>query len=222
MISSLSSFLVGREQLITLLSRRQEVSLLGFKNEGYLYDTGWIRSVTANEVADKDGKPLPWLTYPAISFLEKRLGKDMALFEFGCGNSTLYYAGKVALVYSVEHDKLWFDKISGTLPKNTCLFFCQLEPGGDYCHYAIQTGREFDIIVIDGRDRVNCCKNSIASLKPGGIVILDDAEREKYREGVSLLENEGFKKIEFWGIAPMINYLKCTIIFYREDNCLGI
>ena len=33
----------------------------------------------------------------------------MNIFEYGAGNSTLYYAEKVSHVISVEHDKKWFE-----------------------------------------------------------------------------------------------------------------
>jgi hypothetical protein len=221
-ISGTLSFFVGREKLIQLLSRKLELSLLGFKTEGYLYDIGWIRSIVSEEVVDKEGKPLPWLTYPAISFFEERLNKKLKIFEFGSGNSTFYYAGKTDCVCSVEHDKSWFDKLTHTLPGNVELFFCPLEPGGEYCNYASKAGRQFDMIFVDGRDRVNCCKNSIASLHQQGVIVLDDSERERYRDAFSFLRDIGFKKIDFWGMAPMVNYIKCTTIFYRDNNCLGI
>jgi hypothetical protein len=39
----------------------------------------------------------------------------------------------------------------------------------------------FDFVLIDGRARVNCGKNAIDKLKSGGIFILDNSERQRYR-----------------------------------------
>lgn len=215
-------FLFGREKLVFLLTNAAEKRVLGLKSEGYLHDIGWVQSIKTESVVDIAGQPIPWITYPAIAFLSGRLNKDLELFEFGSGNSTLYYAERVALVKSVENDQFWYEKIKTTMPANSELFYSELVYGGAYCTYAAKTNRLYDIIVVDGRDRVNCCKNSIASLKPGGVVILDDAERSAYHEGVGFMLKNGFKKIDFWGMAPLVNYQKCTTLFYRDGNCFAI
>ncbi len=47
----------------------------------------------------------------------------------------------------------------------------------------------FDIILVDGRDRVKCLEGSIPLLKSGGVIMLDDAERSWYREAYTLLKD---------------------------------
>lgn len=214
--------LFGREKLVFLLTNGREKRLLGFDKEGYLYDIGWVKSMETENVVGPDGNPIPWLTYPFIDFVDKRLEKKFEVFEFGSGNSTLYYAGKVASVKSIENDKFWYEKIKNSMPQNCELFFCELETNGEYCRYAAKTGGKYDIVVVDGRDRVNCCKNSINSLKPDGVLILDDANRPKYAEALSFMEASGFKRLDFWGLAPLVTYRKCTSLFYRDNNSLGV
>jgi hypothetical protein len=216
------TMLADREKLIFLLSNKEERTLLGFKKDGYLNDIGWVNSVNKEAVLDKDGDPLPWVTYPFIHFIANRLQPSFNIFEFGSGNSTLYYGKKVATIDSVENDLFWYDKIKGTMPPNVTLFYCELQRGGDYCKYATSTQKNYDIIIVDGRDRVNCCKESIKALSPTGILVLDDTERVDYKEGIDFLLNNEFKKIDFWGMAPTVNYLKCTTLFYRTNNCLDI
>jgi hypothetical protein len=80
----------------------------------------------------------------------------------------------------------------------------------------------FDAIVIDGRDRVNCCKNSLGALKAAGVIIWDNSERPDYQEGYDFLINNGFKRIDFGGIGPINPDAWCTSVFYRSNNCLGI
>jgi len=221
-VYSILTFLMDREWLVYILATKQEKELLGFKRDGYLNDIGWINSMTTQSVIDKDGNPLPWVTYPFIRFIDEKLNHNLDIFEFGSGNSTLFYAARVASVDSVENDKFWFEKIRNTVPQNTRLFFCHLEYGGEYGNFASTTDKPYDMIIVDGRDRVNCCKKSIAALKPGGVVVLDDSERTQYADGVDYLLQSGFKKIDFWGIAPMVNNHKSTTLFYRDNNCLGI
>lgn len=214
--------LMKREWLLKLLTNKQEKALLEFMHRGYLYDIGWINSINTGTIVDKNDNPLPWVSYPFIQFIEPRLNKQIKLFEFGSGNSTLYYARKVAAVTSVEHHAGWYEKIEANMPANVQLFFCDLQPGGEYCHFALKQRAKYDIIIVDGRDRVNCCLNSIGALNENGIVVLDDSEREKYAEAHTFLQQNGFKQIDFWGTAPAVDYLKCTTIFYRAGNCLGI
>jgi len=215
---------MNREKLLFLLASRNktERELLGFKTGGYLHDIGWTNSIATGDIVDLANKPLPWVTYPFIAFIDDRLRKDFEIFEFGSGNSTLYYAARVRSVTSVENDRFWFEKINNSMPANVNLFYCELIYGGAYCKYALSTNKEYDIVVVDGRDRVNSCLNSIVALKPGGVIILDDSERKEYGPAHIFFSRNGFKKIDFWGIAPAVNYLKCTTIFYRNDNCLGI
>lgn len=52
---------------------------------------------------------IPWLVFSSISFLDGWLKKNMKLFEYGSGGSTLYFAEKTDTIKSVEHDKAWFE-----------------------------------------------------------------------------------------------------------------
>ncbi|HTD39436.1 MAG TPA: hypothetical protein VK671_02360 [Mucilaginibacter sp.] len=217
------TFFMDREKLIFLLGNKEEHALLGFKRSGYLYDIGWVNSIITDSIVDNANNPLPWVTYPFIKFIENRLHQKLDVFEYGSGNSTLYYSKYVGSVDSVESDLFWYDKIKNTMPGNVNLFYCELtDDDGAYCRYANQTNKSYDLIIVDGGDRVNCCKQSIGTLKAEGVLVLDDSERTEYAEAIDFLLNGGFKKIDFWGIAPSVNYLKCTTIFYRNNNCLGI
>jgi hypothetical protein len=189
---------------------------------GYLKEIGWIESFKMKMPVDKDLKPIPWMTYPFIDFISDRLSPDMEIFEYGSGNSTLYFASKVKWVYSIEHDEKWYKIMKQIIPNNVNLYHIKLDYGGEYSMFPLTLNKKYHIIIIDGRDRVNCIKNSIKCLKPEGVIVLDDSERTQYLEGIRFLLNEGFKKIDFWGISPGLFYKKCTTVFYTENNCLGI
>jgi hypothetical protein len=85
-----------------------------------------------------------------------------------------------------------------------------------------RTGLPYDLIVVDGRDRVNCVDQAIGALSPAGCVVLDDSERSEYAAALDRLAQTGFKHLDFWGVAPGLSYRKCTSLFYREGNCLNI
>ena len=197
-------------------------ALLGMSSSGYLKEIGWINSYKNKLPVDQHDNPLPWVTYSFIDFIEDRLTKELEIFEYGSGNSTLWYAKKAKFVTSVEHDKGWHEKIKNDMPQNVSLYYEELEYGGNYSKFAQSLDKKFDIIIVDGRDRVNCVLNSIRCISKKGIIVLDDSEREQYQKGVKYLLNDGFKKIDFWGISPGLFYKKNTSIFYKEGNCLGI
>lgn len=58
---------------------------------------------------------LPWVTFSAIKFLEKTLTKEMIVYEFGSGGSTLFFSKRVKQIYSVEHDRKWFLTVSNAI-----------------------------------------------------------------------------------------------------------
>lgn len=197
-------------------------ALLFSRHNGYLVDTGWIKSFLAKEPLDKNGEPIPWLSYPAISFLSEKLNKNMLLFEYGSGNSTIYYSQRVKKVIAVEQNNVWFDKLKNRLNKNAEIIFKEVNEDGDYCRTIKSTNEKYHVIIIDAEDRVNCIKNCYDNLTEDGVIILDDSDRKEYAEGSELLKQKNFKRVDFWGIAAGVMYLKATTIFYREANCIDI
>lgn len=83
----------------------------------YLANVGWFNQKPIN-----DSGPTPWFTYPAISFLDDILTKDMKVFEYGAGYSTLYFAENANQVHSVDHSLDWVNNITATNPKTNVLF----------------------------------------------------------------------------------------------------
>lgn len=199
-------------------------ALLSFDKKGYLADIGWFKAFDTKSPVDGDGNPIPWVTYSFIDFIKTRLTKQHTVFEFGSGNSTYFYSKYAGEVVSVEHDKEWYNKIdsSAAKPDNSELIYCELIRGGDYCRMPLKLNKKFDIIIVDGRDRVNCCKQGISALTSNGVMVLDDSEREDYKKGVDFLLSQGFKHLLLSGISPGLFYRKSTSVFYKADNCLDI
>ena len=209
--------------LAKLISKPKRLNaLLSYGHKGYLATIGWFTAFDTHQAVDELGKPLPWVTYSFIDFIKTRLNKELTIFEYGSGNSTLFYAQRVKRVVSVEHDEAWFNKIVKEKATNAEMIFTALEKGGEYCKKAMLLGEKFDIIIVDGRDRVNCCKNSVDALTANGVLVLDDSEREIYQEARDFLREKGFKELPFTGISPGLFYNKATSVFYKSNNCLAI
>ncbi len=208
--------------IIYILKVLDIYSAISLKWSGPLKEDGWFRSYEEGDSVDADGQPLPWITYPAIEFLKRRVGKEMTVFEYGCGSGTLWWSSKVKEVVSVEHDKDWYQKILAVKPSNVSIYQIDLETDGEYAKKITEFENRFDIIIIDGRDRVNCARNSLEALKSDGVIIWDNSDRSEYQDGYEFLLRNGFKKIEFVGMCPVVNIKTETAIFYKNSNNLGI
>jgi methyltransferase family protein len=193
-----------------------------FRKYGYLAAIGWPKSARLGEAVDAQGRPVPWITYPAVAFLEARLNTSFRIFEYGSGNSTLWWAARVARVDSCEHDRAWSDRLRERLPGNVRLRHVPLENEGQYSAAIGEAQGPFDIVVIDGPDRVKCARHSLPALGTHGVIVWDDTQREEYEPGFDLLRQAGFRRLDFHGLAPIMPGVSCTSIFYRVENCLGI
>lgn len=199
------------------------VAVGGLRLSGsFLRDWGWFESFYRRVPVDSAGNPLPWYTYSAIQFLEPRIRDNMSVFEYGGGYSTLWWSRRVSDVVTCEHDKEWADRLQPLLSANVTFEQRDLLEGGHYSKAVRDHPSSFDIVVIDSRERNECASAAIAGLKPGGVIIWDNSERECFAAGLAFLASEGFKKIDFWGSGPVNRYAWCTSVLYRASNCLGI
>lgn len=121
----------------------------------------------------------PWLTEGAIAFLESYLLPEMRVLEFGAGASTLWFADRVAEVVSVEGGMAWYELIGAECKDRPTVRLVFAEryngPQGSY------PDAYFDLILVDGRNRAECFRESDRVLKSGGVLMLDNAERIRYK-----------------------------------------
>jgi predicted O-methyltransferase YrrM len=144
----------------------------------------------------------PWLTEEANVILQKIIdnGKNLRIFEYGMGASTIWFAKQpsVEYIYSVEHEQEWFDEITRLMPSNAkstihVTLMLKKMPYNNAIESAVPQ-RPFDIILVDGRNRNLCIQSSIKHLAENGVLILDNSEREYYAPGISLMNS--FQRIE--------------------------
>ena len=209
--------------IIRLLREPKNLSaLLSQRDFGYLLEVGWFESFKSRKSINQDGEPIPWFSYPFIDFLTPRLSKELTVFEFGSGNSTLFFAKKVKKIISVEHNKDWYQIVEKTKPGNVDLIITKSDSSEDYLEYIIDMKEVVDVIIIDGLHRIDCLKVGVEKLSDKGVIVLDDSERDEYKVGIDFVLQKEFKSLEFWGIAPTVLFKKCTTVFYKNNNCLKI
>ncbi len=203
------------------------LALLGAN--GALAELGWPRSFAQRIPIDRDGAPLPWFTYPAIAVLGPRIQGAMRVFEYGAGNSTRWWAARVAAVRSVEHDAQWATMLAPQLPTHAKLRFAPIDGADGGQGYvdgaaiaADADGALFDVVVIDGRERNRCVPATLRALSERGVVVWDNSERARYAPGLAQLTDAGFRRLDLHGLGPVNPYAWCTSILYRDGNCLGL
>lgn len=191
--------------------------------------------------------PIPWITSDATKWMERYLSKEMVVFEYGSGGSTLYIAPRVKKIISLEYDVSWYKKIRFYIRFNN-INNCQLElikpeleankkhyssksfdyksSNGYYSDFSFEKyckyintfpDKYFDLIIVDGRSRNSCVLESMKKIKDGGYILLDDSQRDEYNLGINYLSN--LRRIDFPGFDPFKkSFLKTTTIFQSINN----
>jgi hypothetical protein len=124
------------------------------------------------------------------------------VLEWGSGHSTRRFpleAPHLERWVSIEHDETWFGRMRGSRShRNVEVVLVPPDKpaaaGGmeatfrDYVAYPASLGLGFDLVIIDGQERLGCLRASPALLSGRGLVILHDAHRYEY---TSLLDGLG-------------------------------
>ena len=186
-------------------------SLLGFQNATLLMNLD-----------------LPWWPFSAIEYIEQKMSnRDVSVFEWGSGASTVWLSRRSHQVISVEHDENWAIAMAMELESreigNVLLQVYSARAHDapeivsgkagfsnlDFSRYvrSINNFESFDLIVIDGRARVDCWIEARHHLNEGGLIVFDNCNRSRYN-----LELDGFKAHYFSGLTPASVWPTYTLV----------
>jgi len=226
---------------IEKLKREYPGSYERFKMVKYFFP--WFLSLrqSANPLADER----PWIIFEAQEFFDGILNKNMHVFEYGSGGSTIFFAKRVGAVVSIEHHREWYNRVTQELhrkkiyngmvrlaePENHENFNADfMDPAGyasDGSEYKGKTFKKyassidgypdgnFDVIVIDGRARISCFKHTLKKLKVNGYLMLDNAECANYAHIHESLSGEDWQKYSFYGPGPYNMYFWRTCFWKK-------
>lgn len=202
------------------VARRSATLSLLWLGRRYLGGVGWTRSRKVAKSVDATGSPVPWFTYAATDFLQSRIPTHLRVFEWGAGGSTLWWAQRTAEVVTCEHDPDWYNEVLRVQPSNVTIILRSIK-GNAYASEVLNH-RLFDVIVIDGADRLSCANFATDALSPDGVIVWDNSDRASAEEGLELLRSAGFKRIDFRGLGPIGLDAWTTSVLYKSTNCLEI
>lgn len=205
------------------------------------YYKRWSQSFTNNQSIQE----IPWMTFGVVNFLESYARKDMKVFEYGSGSSTLFWAKRVGEIVSIEHDPEWAQHVKHALaqfnyrhvklelvePEKTTGKLTPADPfqfgsddekfkGYSFEKYVLKIREypddHFDVVVVDGRARPSCIAAGIAKVKPGGILLVDNSEREYYfAETLSMLSSGNWIRQDYCGPVPGLRHFHQTTVFKK-------
>jgi Methyltransferase domain len=178
------------------------------------FSYGHLNSVSKKRSIDAKGEPIPWYTYPAIEYIKQLDFSDKSVFEYGAGNSTVFWSRIAERVVSVEHDEGWHRMVSRQVTAAATVIF---EPDLDCFVSTITRVRgPFDVIVVDGpargRTRLKCCRAARDYLNDGGVIILDNSEW--LPESTAFLRSTGLLQVDMTGFAPLNANTGTTSFFF--------
>ena len=179
---------------------------------------GWLRWAASllaiHDIERMIALGLPWwnvaATREAAEFLRSR--PKARVFEYGAGASTIWLARHAASVASVEHHAEWHHRLIREVARfpNIDLRHRELE-GDAYIGAIEEADGPFDLIVVDGRRRTECLARAIPHLTRGGIILLDDSGRRRYRGAI---KNCGLEEHRYFGRSYCVPYPDFTSILY--------
>jgi len=132
----------------------------------------------------------PWLTESAVLMLDSWLKPTDVGLEWGSGRSTVWLARRMKHVTSIEADQTWYENVRNMLREANLLdrvdyrhIPCELqdqdEPAAHpYSDVAADLpDGSLDFCLVDGHIRASCFRIAIQKIKPGGLLVLDNANR---------------------------------------------
>jgi hypothetical protein len=160
----------------------------------------------------------PWLPFRLIDELDAFVGSEAKVFEYGGGGSTLWFLDHGAEVVTVEHHHEWASRLSGLIssPRWTLL---ERSSSDDYRDYVAAitdySADAFDVVVVDGRQRTRCAMAALDHVRPGGWLIVDDVDRERYADALTRIP---WPRRDVVGFAPAKPSLAYTAVFERPPD----
>jgi predicted O-methyltransferase YrrM len=210
------------------------------------YYPEWRQYLQANGHALES--EVPWITIGAIRFLDGWLHSSMKVFEYGSGGSTLFFAKRADFVESVEHDADWARKVQRVLTEEGASAKVNLiEPApvddwslrdpsvpSDYVsassefeeqsfeQYASAIDKHpdatFDVVLIDGRARPSCFVHALPKVCPGGLIMFDNTDRDRYQSTVHSIPSSFELLHDFPGPAPFLRGYTRTSIWQKKEG----
>jgi SAM-dependent methyltransferase len=160
------------------------------------------------------------------------------VFEWGAGRSTLWCADRAARVISIERNPVWHERLQREIKRRqlanvTMLLLPErLDTAVEAEHVAAvhKFNDSFDVILVDGDYRDECALAAMSRLKPGGILIIDNANwflpsssrspaSRSYQQGAASKTWDAFARgVSKWRVLWTSNGVTDTAIWIKPPE----
>jgi predicted O-methyltransferase YrrM len=132
----------------------------------------------------------PLIVANAVILLDSWIKPSDRGLEWGSGRSTGWLAARLDHLVTIEHDQVWYDRVSAQLRRGKLAAKVdyrlipapaeQMAEPVDHPYAGVAdevADRSLDLVLVDGQMRLRCMQRALDKLKPGGLLVLDGANR---------------------------------------------
>lgn len=173
----------------------------------------------------------PWWPYDMVDFVAEILPANARVFEYGGGGSSIWLSDRGARLTVVEHDMDWSRRLRYVLPSEVELLEAPPTASGTITS-SRRTGffddyvkaidgypdGSFDLVIVDGRARVDCVVRAKSKVRDGGYLLLDDSDRRHY--GSAHAEMSSWKEKSISGLKVGSGIPSTTTIWRKPPRAL--
>ena len=137
----------------------------------------------------------------------------------------MFFLDRGCILTTAEHDPLWLERVRQSAPAGANWQTHLIPPRvGDepprcrsafpgfqgMCFESYVTSIDahpdhcFDVVLIDGRARADALRLAPRKVADDGFIVLDNAERPRYREAIAALQESGWEMTRFSGSGPNV------------------
>lgn len=176
----------------------------------------------------------PWWSAEAVSVCDRLVKPTDKILEFGSGRSTIWLSSRCKNITSIENDESWYKNVKAkisqlNLANKAELIYAPLDKNGTLENQTylapvkkIQDS-SLDVIIIDGKLRSYCTNLSLPLLKPGGVLIIDDADRFFVNKKLNNIPNDLYqtewdeigKKLAEWRSLWTTDGMHATLFLFK-------
>lgn len=170
---------------------------------------------------------LPWIAFPCVDFLTGYLEPTHNVFEWGGGGSTIFFLKKGCRVTTVESSAEWVQQLEaqvgelgGDARSRWDLRYVPLSDNSDpaVADYVQQVtvGGAWDLILVDGWRRLKCLHEGLHHVKPGGALVLDNANQKQFVSVPQMMQT--WERHELRGLGVARSWVTRTDVYVRPED----
>lgn len=207
-----------RKALFALLHPLRLGKILNVGLRGYLKEKNWENSYSISRKLLKG--TFPSFTYSFANFLYSLNRTNLDILEINGIDSDVFFAELLNKIGSCKtiFTNSKYSQIANEIVQKRFKDVNSRQGIFDNKLKFIQDGEAlYDIIVLSELSIVSA--NFLKLLKKSGIIVYNAGNERKLLDKVN---DFGFKRLEFSGLSPTSYKESYTVLFYKEENCLGI